>query len=160
MTTFTSQEDVPIRQELHMNEKNYAEQNNEISVCDILKNNTTKVIRKLESQIPANVQGYSDLYTQYLHLLDDYFGSCYLWQKQYFDRLGFDRKTINAINDYWNVVTDLYCTQIDMIASAQKSNIDVRANMMKLCDQYIHQVIDYYGKVFSEALSKINEKNK
>jgi hypothetical protein len=157
MARFTSQEVVCNGQEKHTLEKS-VEQNNGISVCDILKNNTTKVIRKLESQIPVNVQGYSDLYTQYLHLLDDYFGSCYLWQKQYFDRLGFDRKALNAINDYWSIVTDLYCTQIDMIASAQKSNIDVRANMMKLCDQYIHQAIDYYGKTFAEVLSKINKK--
>ncbi|WKT57998.1 hypothetical protein QVH35_00120 [Candidatus Nitrosotenuis chungbukensis] len=131
---------------------------NGISVCDILKDNTTKVIRKLESQIPQNIQAYSDLYTHYLHLLDDYFGTCYLWQKQYFDRLGLDSKALNAINDYWNTVTDLYCTQIDMITNAQKSNIDTREKMIDMCDQYIHQALDYYGKVFSQALSKINEK--
>ncbi len=131
---------------------------NEISVCDILKNNTTKVIRKIESQIPTNIQAYSDLYTNYLHLIDDYYGTCYLWQKQYFDKLGLDSKAINAINDYWNIVTDLYCSQIDMIASAQKSNIDTRENMIKMCDQYIHQALDYYGKIFSQALSKVNEK--
>jgi hypothetical protein len=131
---------------------------NEISVCDILKNNTTKVIRKIESQIPTNIQAYSDLYTNYLHLIDDYYGTCYLWQKQYFDKLGLDSKAINAINDYWNTVTDLYCSQIDMIASAQKSNIDTRENMIKMCDQYIHQALDYYGKIFSQALSKVNEK--
>lgn len=130
----------------------------EISICDILKNNTTKVIRKLESQIPPNVQANSDLYTQYLHLLDDYFGSCYLWQKQYFDRFGFDNQTLDAINQYWDIVTDLYCTQIDLITSAQKSSIEVRANMMTLCDQYIHQAMDYYGKIFSEAISKMNQK--
>ncbi len=132
---------------------------NEISVCDILKNNTTKVIRKLESQIPINIQAYSDLYTHYLHLLDDYFGTCYLWQKQYFDKFGLDSQALNAVNNYWNIVTDLYCTQIDMITSSQKSNIDTRENMIKMCDQYIHQTLDYYGKVFSETLSKINEKN-
>ena len=131
---------------------------NEISVCDILKNNTTKVIRKIESQIPTNVQAYSDLYTNYLHLLDDYFGTCYLWQKEYFDKFGLDSKSLNAINDYWEIMTDLYCTQIDMISSAQKSNIDTRENMIKMCDQYIHQALDYYGKVFSQTLSKTNEK--
>jgi hypothetical protein len=131
----------------------------EISVCDILKNNTTKVIRKIESQIPPNVQAYSDLYTNYLHLLDDYFGTCYLWQKEYFDKFGLDSQALSALDDYWNIVTDLYCTQIDMISSAQKSNIDTRENMIKMCDQYIHQALDYYGKVFSQTLSKINEKN-
>jgi biotin synthase-related radical SAM superfamily protein len=132
---------------------------NEISVCDILKDNTTKVIRKIESQIPTNIQAYSDLYTDYLHMLDDYFGTCYLWQKQYFDMFGLDSQTLNAINDYWSTVTDLYCTQIEMITSAQKSNIDMREKMIKLGDQYIHQALDYYGKVFSQTLSKINEKN-
>ncbi|HSA98028.1 MAG TPA: hypothetical protein VLF17_03020 [Candidatus Nitrosotenuis sp.] len=132
---------------------------NEVSVCDILKNNTSKVIKRLESQIPTNVQAYSDLYTHYLHLLDDYLGTCYVWQKQYFDKLGLDSKSIGVINEYWNTVTDLYCTQIDMIASAQKSNITTRNNMIAMCDQYIHQAIDYYGKAFAQALSKINEKN-
>ena len=34
----------------------------EITFCDILKNNTTKVIHKLESEIPINIQAGSDLY--------------------------------------------------------------------------------------------------
>lgn len=132
--------------------------NTTISICDILKDNTTKVIKRLESQIPPNIQASSDLYTQYLHLLDDYFGTCYLWQKQYFDRLGFDDKTLDAINNYWNVVTDLYCTQIDVVTSVQKSGVGVQEKMMNLCDQYIHQALDYYGKIFSEAMTKMNQK--
>ena len=135
-----------------------AKKETEISICDILKNNTTKVIRKLESQVPANVQAYSDLYANYLHMLDGYFGTCYLWQKQYFDTLGFDSQTLNAINDYFGAMTDLYCNQIEIFASAQKFSIDARDNMMKMCDQQIHQMLDYYGKVFSETLSKISEK--
>ncbi|NDB63518.1 MAG: hypothetical protein EB170_06580, partial [Nitrosopumilaceae archaeon] len=35
----------------------------DISICDILKNNTTKVIRKLESEIPLSIQEGSDMYT-------------------------------------------------------------------------------------------------
>ncbi|MEM2159838.1 MAG: hypothetical protein QXN55_02650 [Candidatus Nitrosotenuis sp.] len=132
--------------------------NNAVSICDILKDNTTKVIKKLESQIPPNIQASSDLYMQYLHLLDDYFGTCYLWQKQYFDRFGFDAQTLDAINNYWNVVTDLYCTQIDVITSTQQSGADMQEKMMNLCDQYIHQALDYYGKIFSESLAKMNQK--
>ena len=129
-----------------------------VSICDILKNNTTKVIKKLESQIPPNIQASSNLYTQYLHLLDDYFGTCYLWQKQYFDRLGFDSTTLEAIDNYWNVVTDLYCSQIEVITGAQKSGVDVQEKMMMLCDQYIHQALDYYGKLFAQTMAKMNQK--
>jgi hypothetical protein len=132
--------------------------NEAISVCDILKNNTTKVIKKLESQIPPNIQANSNLYSNYLHLLDDYFGTCYLWQKQYFDKFGFDAKTLEAIDSYWNIVTDLYCSQIEVITGAQKSSVDVQQKMMALCDQYIHQALDYYGKIFSESLAKLNQK--
>jgi hypothetical protein len=131
----------------------------ELSVCDILKNNTTKVIKKLESQIPPNIQASSNLYSNYLHLLDDYFGTCYLWQKQYFDRLGFDKEALQAINNYWGVITDLYCSQIEVITGAQKSTVDVQQRMMALCDQYLHQALDYYGKIFSETMSKFNEKH-
>jgi len=129
-----------------------------ISICDILKNNTTKVIKKLESQIPPNIQASSNLYTQYLHLLDDYFGTCYLWQKQYFDRLGIDKNMLDAINNYWSVVTELYCSQIEVMTGTQKSSVDVQEKMMHLCDQYIHQALDYYGKIFADALAKMNQK--
>jgi hypothetical protein len=130
----------------------WMEDKSTLSICDILKNNTTKVIKKLESQIPPNIQTSSNLYTQYLHLLDDYFGTCYLWQKQYFDKLGFDKNMLEAIDNYWNVVTDLYCSQIEVITGTQKSSADVQEKMMHLCDQYIHQALDYYGKVFADAL--------
>jgi hypothetical protein len=136
----------------------WMEDKSTLSICDILKNNTTKVIKKLESQIPPNIQTSSNLYTQYLHLLDDYFGTCYLWQKQYFDKLGFDKNMLEAIDNYWNVVTDLYCSQIEVITGTQKSSADVQEKMMHLCDQYIHQALDYYGKVFADALAKMNQK--
>jgi len=81
-----------------------------------------------------------------------------LWQKQYFDRLGFDKEMLQAINNYWGVVTDLYCSQIEVITGSQKSTVDVQQRMMALCDQYLHQALDYYGKIFSENLAKLNQK--
>ena len=49
-----------------------------ISICDIMKSGTSQVIQKLESQIPLKLQQYSDLYTAYLHTIDDLYGTCYL----------------------------------------------------------------------------------
>ena len=37
-----------------------------MSICDVMKNNTSAIIGKLESQIPIYAQLYSDLYTKYL----------------------------------------------------------------------------------------------
>jgi len=63
-----------------------------ISVCDVMKNNTSKSIKKLESQIPTLVQQYSDLYSAYLHSFDDIFGTCYIAEKEFFNKLGIDKK--------------------------------------------------------------------
>jgi len=59
-----------------------------ISACDVMKENTSKVIKKMESQIPSYVQEYSDLYTEYLHTFDDLFGTCYISEKQFFWQVG------------------------------------------------------------------------
>jgi hypothetical protein len=40
------------------------------SVCNIFKDNTSKVIKKLEIQIPSHFQIYSDMYKEYLHVVD------------------------------------------------------------------------------------------
>ena len=38
-----------------------------------MKDDTSEVIRKIESQIPSLFQNYSNLYTKYLHMFDDMF---------------------------------------------------------------------------------------
>jgi len=51
---------------------------NEISVCDIMKKNTSDIVKKFESQTPLLIQKYSDLYFAFLHTIDDMFGTCYI----------------------------------------------------------------------------------
>ena len=43
-----------------------------ISVCDIMNTNTSKIIQKIETQVPTKFQQFSDLYTAYLHTIDDF----------------------------------------------------------------------------------------
>ena len=51
-------------------------QEEKLSICDIMKEDTSEVIKKMESQMPSQFQNYSDVYTEYLHMLDDIFGTC------------------------------------------------------------------------------------
>ena len=59
-------------------------QEENLSVCEIMKDDTSEVFRKMESQIPLLFQNYSNLYTRYLHMLDDVFGTCYIAEKEFF----------------------------------------------------------------------------
>jgi len=70
-----------------------------VSVCDVMKSKTSSVIRKMESQIPSYVQEYSDLYAEYLHTVDDLFGTCYLSEKEFFDKLNIDQKTLKEFDN-------------------------------------------------------------
>ena len=133
------------------------ENNSMISICDIMKDNTTKIIKKIESQIPSYMQWYSDLYTEQLHSLDDVFGTCYIWQKQYFDRLGIDQKTMKTFSDYWSVLTEAVISQLEMSNNLQKAYVQTRITGIKYYNQYMHFVMDYYGKMLSQLMSSMNK---
>ena len=55
------------------NESKPDKQEEKLSICEIMKDDTSEVIRKIESQIPSLFQNYSNLYTKYLHMFDDMF---------------------------------------------------------------------------------------
>jgi len=55
------------------------------SICDIMKKDTSEIIKNMESKIPSLFQNYSDLYMAYLHMFDDLFGACYIAEKEYLE---------------------------------------------------------------------------
>ena len=123
-----------------------------ISACDIMKNNTSKIIRKMESQIPSYVQLYSDYYKEYLHSLDDIFGTCYIAQKEFFDKMAVDKNTLSLFDNYWNGLTKFYSSQIEMSTNFVRAFIKTRISAIKSWDQYVHFMMDSYAR----SLSKFN----
>ena len=117
-----------------------------ISACDIMKDNTSKIIKKMESQIPSYVQEYSDLYTEYLHMFDDLFGTCYISEKEFFDKLGFDQETLKTFDNYSKTLTNFYSSQIDMSTNYLRAYVKMRISAIKSYDQYIHAMMDSYAK--------------
>ncbi len=121
-----------------------------ISVCDVMKSKTSSVIRKMESQIPSYVQEYSDLYTEYLHTIDDFFGTCYLSEKEFFDKLNIDQKTLKAFDNlsgFWEKIATL---QIETSTNFMRANNQMRISAIKSYDKYVHTMMDSYAKMFSQ----------
>ena len=48
------------------------------------------------------------------------FGTCYLWQKQYFDRLGIDKSTVNEYGKFCQVVMDEIGSWMDSALNIRK----------------------------------------
>ena len=135
-----------------MSQKQVTENKTEakISVCDIMKNNTSKVIKKVEAQIPSSVQQYSDLYTTYLHTIDDIFGTCYIAEKEFFDKLNLDQGVLREFQEFSNVFTKMYLDQIEMSAKYIETYVQIRKSSLKTYDDFMHVVMDSYAKTLSQ----------
>ena len=136
----------------NMSQKQITENKTEakISVCDIMKNNTSKVIKKLEAQIPSSVQQYSDLYTTYLHTVDDIFGTCYIAEKELFDKLNFDQGVLREFQVFSNVLTKTYLNQIEMSAKYVETYVQIRKSSLKTYDNFMHIMMDSYAKTITQ----------
>ncbi len=121
-----------------------------ISVCDIMKDNTSKIIKKLESQIPFSTQHYFDLYAAFLHSIDDAFGTCYIAEKQFFDKIGFDQNMLNSFKHVSDQFTNTVLTQIETINNLQKSHLQFQKSFLDMYEQYNHSFIDSYWKSLTE----------
>ena len=128
-----------------------------ISVCDVMKDNTSKVIKKMESQIPSYVQEYSDLYAEYLHTIDDLFGTCYISEKEFFDKLGFDQETLKTFDNYSKTLTNFYSSQVDMSTNYLRDYVKMRISAIKSYDRYMHVMMDSYAKTLSQFNSKCKQ---
>ena len=120
------------------------------SVCDLMKDNTSSVIRKMESQIPSYVQGYSDLYAEYLHTIDDLFGTCYLSEKEFFDKLNIDQKTLKAFDNLSGFWEKIATSQIQTSTNFMRAYVQMRISAIKSYDKYVHTMMDSYAKMLSQ----------
>ena len=74
-------------EQLVLDKESTSSKKSQISICDLMKNNTSEILQKMEYQVPTYLQGYTDLFTKYLHSLNTLFGTCYISEKQFFDKL-------------------------------------------------------------------------
>ena len=121
------------------------------SMCDILKGNTSTIIKKLESQVPTNLQIYSDMYKEYLQIMDDVFGACYLAEKTFFDRIAPDEKSRKILDAYGKYLTDLAVMQIENYSNFLKTYAQMRVAGMKNFNDFAHQMMRSYSMLIENT---------
>jgi len=129
--------------------------NEEYSICDIMKGNTSAIIQKMESQIPVNFQIYSDMYKEYLHMIDDLFGTCYLSEKEFFDKMNIDDRILKIMDSYGKTYTEIYSSQIENYSSFLKWYSKMRTSGMRSYDKFAHVMMDSYAKMISDFSKKL-----
>ena len=131
-------------------------QEENLSVCEIMKDDTSEVFRKIESQIPLLFQNYSNLYTRYLHMLDDVFGTCYIAEKEFFDRLNIDQGIIKQIKENSESVKNAYMQNIEMSFKLFDQYVKMRIDVIQSFDNYVHVMMDSYAKTLSNFNKPMN----
>jgi hypothetical protein len=121
-----------------------------LSVCDIMKSNTSQVIQKMQAQIPVYMELFSDLYTKNLHMLDDLYGTCYMSEKEFFDKMPLDKGLVEIWDDYMKAWTQLALLQIETSTNFVKSYVEARKLAIDSYDKYMHMWMDTYAKFLSQ----------
>ena len=113
------------------------------SVSQILKNNTHEITKKLESQLPLKVQQFSELYSAYLHSINNTFDSCITCEKELFEKLGMDKGIIKVFGEYTKTCTDTMLQQMDQYAQFRKYATDTQLSVVKSWDDFMTSMIGY-----------------
>jgi predicted transcriptional regulator len=128
----------------------HGRQEEKLSICDIMKEGTSEIIKKMESKMPATFQSYSDMYSKYLHTLDDIFGTCYIAEKEFFDKLNIDQDILRQIKQNSESVRKNYVDNIDRAAKLFDENIKIGMESIESFDSYAHMSMESYAKMLSQ----------
>jgi len=121
-----------------------------LSICDIMKEDTSEIIKCMESKMPAMFQSYSDLYAAYLHMLDDIFGTCYIAEKEFFDNLNIDQGILRQIKANSESMRENYIEHLNMSFKLFDEYVKMRISAIKSFDNYIHIMVDSYTNMLSQ----------
>ena len=137
------------------NESKPDKQEEKLSLCDIMKEDTSEIIKKMESKIPSLFQNYSDLYIEYLHMFDDIFGTCYIAEKEYFDKLNIDQGILRQIKVNSESIKNNYAENIDMAVKLFDEYVKMRISAIQSFDNYVHMMMESYAKMLSQSNKSI-----
>ena len=121
-----------------------------LSVCEIMKEDSSEIIKKMESQIPLLFQNYSNLYKQYLHMLDDVFGTCFIAEKKFFDSLNIDQDTLRQIKENSKAMKDMHMQNIETSSKFIDMYVKMRIDALKSLDNYTHVMMNSYANYLSQ----------
>lgn len=126
----------------------------ESSFCDMVRGSTSKILKEMELQTPMHFQLYSDMYKEYLHLLDNVFGMCMVAEREVVDRLGVGQGFLAEFDRLASAVTDGWLRQINNYGSFLQWYSQVRSSGIKSNDRFMHSMISAYAQTL-EGVSRM-----
>lgn len=134
-----------------MKEEGTDSKKNDESVSEIMKDDTSEVLQKMEHQIPVIFQNYSNLYTQYLHILDDMFGTFFISEKKLFENMEVEPEIIKQIKENSKSIKNMYIQNIENSSKIFEEFSKMNIKSMKSHDNYVHDMMTSYFNYLSNC---------
>ena len=83
-------------------------------------------------------------------MFDDIFGTCYIAEKQYFDKLNIDQEILRQIKTNSESMRNNYVENIDMATKFFDKYVKMRISAIQSFDNYAHVMMESYAKMFSQ----------
>jgi hypothetical protein len=109
------------------------------SISDTLEKYTMEIMKKLEGQIPLHIKSFSDFSREYIKLLENSFEINCSIEKKIFGNMNLDEKSIKLLDDYFEVGTKFYNTQIDMTTEFFKNYLNIRLSLMEAYNKFVKE---------------------
>ena len=98
-----------------------------------------EIMKKLEGQIPLHIKSFSDFSREYIKLLENSFEINCSIEKKIFGNMNLDEKSIKLLDDYFEVGTKFYNTQIDMTTEFFKNYLNIRLSLMEAYNKFVKE---------------------
>lgn len=121
-----------------------------ISICELMKDDTSEIIRKFESKIPLYFQNYSNMYQEYFHMWSGLFGTCYIAEKEFLDKFDLDQGIKKQMKEISRITKENYLYGIESATKLWDDDIKMRSSAIKSFDDYVHVMIESYSKILSQ----------
>jgi len=87
---------------------------------------------------------------------DDVFGTCYIAEKEFFDRLNIDQGILKQVKEHSESVKNTYMQNVEMSSKLFDQYVKMRIDVIKSFDNYTHVMMDFYAKMISQVNRPIN----
>ncbi|MDE1832367.1 MAG: hypothetical protein KGI02_08375 [Thaumarchaeota archaeon] len=131
------------------NEHDLSGQKTVVSMPNVIQDNASEIVEKIDSKIPTYVQLYSDLYKKYLHIANNFYTTSCLTQKEFFGKMGVNDAILAMFNAYLGSVKQMVLFQMDMNENMVKSYVSNRLTLLDFYDQMMNRNITNFAKMFS-----------
>ena len=127
-----------------------------ISICDVMKNDSLKMINKLEAVGPVQYQLFSDIYIDHLQFIKKMFNVCLMSEKRFFDKLNINEDVLGNIKSSSDHITKIVTDQIENYSRWMELYAQVRVVGMESYNQYTTVMMEVYSTTLN-SFTKLNK---